>query len=476
MQSLENWERLGAYVRRRRTELRMTQNDVQDAGGPSAAKVREIENSRTTTLSTSKRRDLERALQWSPESVDKILAGLEPGPVHQPPKRVGVGSGAVIAEATSRAPQLGYFDALRGLQTSLESASDAFQEHAHRVNLDEETATQTARRLTSMRNTAIDLLVEEMTRNVERLRAKQASRRRRAWISTEEIMEILGVTSGDPDAPSDDPWWLDDKDALAEVYVQLSETWPSHEVQELIFPVAESLPAPARRPASPDHYNQLFGEIENILVARYGDVDEGGEVDDIATTSTSEGRKGEAPEGQKTRGRGSLPPARMAGDRLTTSRVQREAKVRARAIRIEMDGSVHAEPESIPVSASTLEDALRELLDRYTDMGFVVDTNTAPADTRADLFVHGERFDLVIEVKNSGSRFGPPADLVEAAMQYVMNTRNRDLQAASDAGDRQADYELANRRGNGQTKGEMLRDRDAQLGEDPDPEGPEDGA
>ncbi|MBR7191680.1 helix-turn-helix transcriptional regulator [Gordonia sp. SCSIO 19800] len=324
MQSPDNWERLGAYVRRRRTELRMTQKDVQDAGGPSAAKVREIENSRTTTLSTSKRRDLERALQWSRESVDKILAGLEPGSIGQPRKSAGVGAGAVIAEATSRAPQLGYFDALRHLHTSLESVTDAFQEHAYLVDLSEETATQTAQRLTSMRNTAIDLLVEEMTRNVERLR-EEKNDRERLWISTEQVMEVLGVASGDPNAPSDDPWWLDDKDALAEAYVQLTETWPSHEVQELIFPVAESLAVPARRPASLDHYNQLYLAIEDILVDRHGDIDEG-EVDDIATESTSAGRSGEAPEGQKTRGRGSLPPRpsrhqiRSVGRRITSTR------------------------------------------------------------------------------------------------------------------------------------------------------------
>lgn len=41
---------------------------------------------------------------------------------------------------------------------------------------------------------------------------------------------------------------------------------------------------------------------------------------------------------------------------------------------------------------------------------------------------------------------------------------------------RQSDYDLANRRGKGKTKGEMLRDRDMTLGEGADPEGPEGGA
>lgn len=73
-----DWPRLGRYVHERRTELRMTQLDVQKAGGPSDTKVREIENGRAGTLSTSKRRDLERALHWLPGTVDKILDGGTP--------------------------------------------------------------------------------------------------------------------------------------------------------------------------------------------------------------------------------------------------------------------------------------------------------------------------------------------------------------------------------------------------------------
>ncbi|AXQ64759.1 IrrE-like protein [Gordonia phage Crater] len=79
MTANEDWPRLGDYVRERRNELRMTQSGVQRVGGPSSAKVREIENKRTTTLSPSKRRDLERALKWTDGSVDAILRGDEPG-------------------------------------------------------------------------------------------------------------------------------------------------------------------------------------------------------------------------------------------------------------------------------------------------------------------------------------------------------------------------------------------------------------
>lgn len=74
----EDWNRVAEYVRTRRTELRLTQDDVQDRGGPSAAKLREIENKRSQTLSASKRRDLERAIEWTDGSFDSVLRGGEP--------------------------------------------------------------------------------------------------------------------------------------------------------------------------------------------------------------------------------------------------------------------------------------------------------------------------------------------------------------------------------------------------------------
>lgn len=73
----ENWERLGQYVKARREALNLTQQDVQAEGGPSAAKQREVENGRTEVLSESKRRDLERALEWPPGAIDEILNGGE---------------------------------------------------------------------------------------------------------------------------------------------------------------------------------------------------------------------------------------------------------------------------------------------------------------------------------------------------------------------------------------------------------------
>lgn len=72
---VNDWECLANAVRARRVALKMTQFDVAAAGGPSPAKVREIENLRASVLSPAKRRDLERALQWPIGAVDVALEG-----------------------------------------------------------------------------------------------------------------------------------------------------------------------------------------------------------------------------------------------------------------------------------------------------------------------------------------------------------------------------------------------------------------
>lgn len=80
----ENWDRLAEFVSKRMDELDLTQAQIQQRGGPSPAKVREITSRRTSTMSPSKRRDLERALDWGPGSIDRVLAGGEPKEKLQP--------------------------------------------------------------------------------------------------------------------------------------------------------------------------------------------------------------------------------------------------------------------------------------------------------------------------------------------------------------------------------------------------------
>ncbi|WP_336794174.1 hypothetical protein [Gordonia malaquae] len=77
----DDWAALATAIRARREELAMSQQDVQDNGGPSTAKLREIENQRTTTISTATRSALEHALRWRHGSVKLILAtGGKPVP------------------------------------------------------------------------------------------------------------------------------------------------------------------------------------------------------------------------------------------------------------------------------------------------------------------------------------------------------------------------------------------------------------
>lgn len=81
----ENWTRLGEFVKSRREELRLTQSRVQELGGPSPALQRTLETGRARALSRSKRRDLERALQWRQGSIDDILEDdKEPVPASEP--------------------------------------------------------------------------------------------------------------------------------------------------------------------------------------------------------------------------------------------------------------------------------------------------------------------------------------------------------------------------------------------------------
>lgn len=76
--SEQDWRRLGTYVTRRRTELGLTQSQVQARGGPSVATVRNIERAIQDRYRDSALRSLERVLDWPSGAVDRILAGGEP--------------------------------------------------------------------------------------------------------------------------------------------------------------------------------------------------------------------------------------------------------------------------------------------------------------------------------------------------------------------------------------------------------------
>ena len=73
-----DWERLASYVRERREELGLTQEEVASRGGPSTATLRLIENNATDSYRQKSLRQLEDALGWTRGSVLAILAGDEP--------------------------------------------------------------------------------------------------------------------------------------------------------------------------------------------------------------------------------------------------------------------------------------------------------------------------------------------------------------------------------------------------------------
>lgn len=77
----EDWPRLGSVIERRIDDLGLTRSGVQKRGGPSPASIRAVINGHSKVMSPSKRRDLERALEWSPGSIDIVLRGGAPEPI-----------------------------------------------------------------------------------------------------------------------------------------------------------------------------------------------------------------------------------------------------------------------------------------------------------------------------------------------------------------------------------------------------------
>lgn len=99
-------------------ELGLTQAQIQQRGGPSPAKVREITSRRTETMSSSKRRDLERAIQWQEGSIDHVLAGGDPLPAPQTIQLIGIPPAGtkppVMPRNAPTAPVLGQLEKVIG--------------------------------------------------------------------------------------------------------------------------------------------------------------------------------------------------------------------------------------------------------------------------------------------------------------------------------------------------------------------------
>jgi transcriptional regulator with XRE-family HTH domain len=80
-QQTDDYVRLGVAVRQRRRELRLTQEEVRELGGPSTATVRLIEKGEPTDLRRGTVEQLEKALQWETGSVELIMLGEKPIPL-----------------------------------------------------------------------------------------------------------------------------------------------------------------------------------------------------------------------------------------------------------------------------------------------------------------------------------------------------------------------------------------------------------
>ena len=74
----QDWSHLGRLVRERRTDIGLTQAEVQSAGGPSPATLYLIEAGRRGSYRPQVLRRLERALGWRAGSVRRVLAGGQP--------------------------------------------------------------------------------------------------------------------------------------------------------------------------------------------------------------------------------------------------------------------------------------------------------------------------------------------------------------------------------------------------------------
>lgn len=74
----DDWRRLADHVTTRRTQLGLTQGQVQAAGGPSVATMRLIEGAIQEGYRPNILGRLEQALGWKAGSVAAILTGGEP--------------------------------------------------------------------------------------------------------------------------------------------------------------------------------------------------------------------------------------------------------------------------------------------------------------------------------------------------------------------------------------------------------------
>lgn len=75
-----NWQRLADAIVARRAELGLTQMQVATRGDFSLDRVQALEGAKRTSYRAGTLAALERALDWAPGSVERILQGGDPSP------------------------------------------------------------------------------------------------------------------------------------------------------------------------------------------------------------------------------------------------------------------------------------------------------------------------------------------------------------------------------------------------------------
>lgn len=101
----EGIARLGRAVRDRRTELRMTQDDVARAGGPSDVTVRNVESATVSRVNAGTLGKLDHALQWEVGTASSHLQGIAESGVRSAPAPVllhEASDSALLAEIARR--------------------------------------------------------------------------------------------------------------------------------------------------------------------------------------------------------------------------------------------------------------------------------------------------------------------------------------------------------------------------------------
>lgn len=97
------WSLVAPYVLARRKELGLTQEDIKQRGGPSAALVRQLENGNyDAAMNPAIEGGLERALRWKVGSLESIKHGGEPFPEEVRPTSVDAARRLEYIQAANR--------------------------------------------------------------------------------------------------------------------------------------------------------------------------------------------------------------------------------------------------------------------------------------------------------------------------------------------------------------------------------------